>query len=115
MKVRYWNEKMETMPREKLEGLQLRRLRKQVRYAHSKLPLYKRRFKEAGVRPDDIRSLEDLQRFPFTVKNDLRDHYPYGILARPLRDIVRITPPPGRPGPPPWSPTPGATSTSGRT
>jgi phenylacetate-CoA ligase len=90
MKVSYWNERMETLPREKLEALQLRRLKKQVRYAHDKLPLYKKRFKEAGVHPDDIGSLEDFQAFPFTIKNDLRDHYPYGILARPLKDIVRI-------------------------
>jgi len=90
VKVRYWNEERETMPRERLEALQVRRLKKQVRYAWSKLPLYKKRFKDAGVHPDDIHGLEDIQSFPFTVKNDLRDHYPYGILARPLKDIVRI-------------------------
>jgi phenylacetate-CoA ligase len=90
MKLRYWDELHETMSRDRLESLQLRRLKRQVAYAHERLPLYKRRFKEAGVRPEDIRGLEDIQRFPFTVKDDLRDHYPYGILARPLRDIVRI-------------------------
>jgi phenylacetate-CoA ligase len=87
--MRYWNEEMETLPRERMDELQLERLRKAVRYAYDSVPMYKRRYDEAGVSPD-IDAREALQALPYTVKDDLRDHYPYGILARPLSDIVRI-------------------------
>jgi phenylacetate-CoA ligase len=86
----YWNEEMERLPRERIGELQLERLKRQVAYAYDRVPMYKGCFDEAGISPDGIGSLEDLQDLPFTVKDDLRDHYPYGILARPLEDIVRI-------------------------
>jgi phenylacetate-CoA ligase len=85
----YWNEEMETLPREQMRDLQFDRLRRQVRYAYDNVPMYRRRFDEASVSPD-ISRLEDIQDLPFTVKDDLRDHYPYGILARPMEEVVRI-------------------------
>jgi phenylacetate-CoA ligase len=81
---------LEAMRPDKLRKLQLERLKKMVRYAAEKVPMYKRRFKEAGAGPSSITKLEDVAKLPFTVKNDLRDHYPYGILAVPLGDIVRL-------------------------
>jgi phenylacetate-CoA ligase len=81
---------METLKKEALDDLQLKRLRKTVRYAYGNVPMYKKRLDEAGVSPDDVRSLEDVSKIPFTVKDDLRDHYPYGILAVPMERIRRI-------------------------
>ena len=80
----------ETMPREKLEKLQEERLRKIVRYCYDRVPFYKQRFKEAGTTPDDIKTLEDLRKIPFTVKNDLRDTYPYGMLATGLDNVLEL-------------------------
>ncbi len=85
----YWNEEMETLPHEQMKELQFDRLRRQVRYAYDNVPMYRRRFDEAGVSPD-ILHLEEVQGLPYTVKDDLRDHYPYGILARPMEEVVRI-------------------------
>lgn len=82
--------KIETMELPELQKLQTIRLRKTVKFAYENVPMYKKRFDEAGIKPKDIKGLEDLHKLPFTVKNDLRDHYPYGILAHPLRDIVRF-------------------------
>jgi len=87
--MKYWNEEMETLPRERMRELQFDRLSKQVRYAYDNVPMYRRRFDGVGVSPD-ITRLEDIQNLPYTVKDDLRDHYPYGILARPMSDVVRI-------------------------
>ena len=78
---------MERLRPRALRDLQLRRLRKTVRYAAERVPLYKRRLKAAKVRPEDVRSLEDVARLPFTTKDDLRDAYPYGVLAVPMREI----------------------------
>jgi phenylacetate-CoA ligase len=86
---RYWNEEMETLPVDQMRELQFDRLKRQVRYAYDRVPMYKRRFDEGGVSPD-ISRLEDIQGLPYTVKDDLRDHYPYGILARPMEEVVRI-------------------------
>ncbi|MDI6904339.1 MAG: phenylacetate--CoA ligase [Candidatus Bathyarchaeia archaeon] len=82
--------KYETMSREKLEKLQEERLRKIVRYCYERIPLYKQKFKEAGITPDDIKTLEDLRKIPFTVKNDLRDAYPYGMLATSLDNVLEL-------------------------
>ena len=81
---------METMPLKELRELQLERLRATVRYCYEHVPFYRKRFREAQLKPEDIRSLADLARIPFTVKDDLRDHYPYGILAKPLKEVVRF-------------------------
>ena len=85
-----WNPEAETMPRPELEKLQTARLRELVERAEAKLPFYQGRFKEAGVSANDIRSVDDLQRLPFTEKSDLRDHYPFGFFTVPLEQVVRI-------------------------
>ncbi len=85
-----YNEEFETLPREALEAIQLRRLRATVARVYHAVPFYRRRFDEAGVKPDDIRSLSDLARLPFTTKADLRDNYPYGLFAVPLDNVTRI-------------------------
>ncbi|MDR2767223.1 MAG: phenylacetate--CoA ligase [Treponema sp.] len=90
MTYQYWNEKIETMPRDDLEKLQLARLKDTVGFA-LRTPFYQKRLGEAGVKsPDDIRSLADLARIPFTTKHDLRDGFPYGFLAVPREEVVRL-------------------------
>lgn len=81
---------MEKLTKEKLQDLQLKRLKKMVKYAYKNVPMYKKRMDEAKVSPDRIRTLEDYARIPFTKKDDLRDHYPYGIRAVPLEKINRL-------------------------
>jgi len=85
-----WSPEFETMPRRELQRLQLERLQRIVRYVYERVEPYRRRMEEAGVRPDDIRSLEDLVRLPFMQKSDFRDHYPFGLFAVPLDQVVRI-------------------------
>jgi len=85
----YWEEDIETMPREKLEALQFERLKKSVAKASASV-FYGDRFKEIGLNADEIRSLEDIRKIPFTTKDDLRDHWPYGFLAVPKDDLVRM-------------------------
>jgi len=80
----------ETMPREDLETIILRRLKATIGRIYSNVPFYRRKLEENGITPDDIRSLEDLQRIPFTTKEDLRDNYPYGMFAVPMDNVVRI-------------------------
>ena len=81
---------LETMPREALEALQLSRLRTQLARVYVNVPLYRRKFDMAGFRPEQVETLDDIGRVPFTVKDDLREAYPYGMFAVPLRDIVRV-------------------------
>ncbi|GIX44321.1 MAG: phenylacetate--CoA ligase family protein [Candidatus Hydrogenedentota bacterium] len=81
---------LDFIPRAQLEELQLRRLRQIVERAYHHVPLYRERMKAAGIQPDDIRSVSDIQRLPFTEKADLRDTYPFGLFASPMRDIVRL-------------------------
>ena len=85
-----WDEKFETMPREELQQLQLERLQSVVNRAYRNVKFYNEKFKELGISPEDIKSLEDVRLLPFTTKDDLRENYPYGMFAVPLRDIVRI-------------------------
>ncbi len=85
-----WNDEFETLPREALESLQLKRLRQTVERVNVTVPFYRESFRKAGVRPDQIKSLDDLRRLPFTLKQDMRDNYPYGLFAVPLEQIVRI-------------------------
>jgi phenylacetate-CoA ligase len=80
----------ETMPREALESIQLRRLQTTVERAYANVPFYRNSFQKAGVSPGNIRSLNDLRRLPFTTKQDLRDNYPYGMFAAPMDNVVRI-------------------------
>jgi phenylacetate-CoA ligase len=85
-----FNMEYETMPREALESIQLRRLQTTVERVYANVPFYRDIFTKAGVSPSDIRSLDDLKRLPFTTKQDLRDNYPYGIFASPMDQVVRI-------------------------
>lgn len=86
----FWNREAECLPRPELEKLQAQRLREVVAAATSRVPLYRERFARAGITADDIRSLDDLRRLPFTTKEDLRDTFPYGMFAVPMDRIVRL-------------------------
>jgi phenylacetate-CoA ligase len=81
---------IEVASRDEIETLQLERLRRSLRHAYDHVDLFRRRFDETGVHPDDCRSLADLARFPFTTKAELRENYPFGMLAVPLDRVVRI-------------------------
>lgn len=85
-----WNREYEAMPREQLEALQLDRLQDKVKYVYEKVPFYRQAMKRRGVEPADIRSLDDLDKLPFTAKADFRDNYPFGLLAVPMEEIVRV-------------------------
>jgi phenylacetate-CoA ligase len=86
----YWEPEKETMEREELEQLQLERLEATLSRVQMNVPFYRRKFDELGIDTDDIRSIGDIRKLPFTTKNDLRDNYPYGLFAVPLREVVRI-------------------------
>ncbi len=86
----YWNEEFETLPRAAIESLQLKRLQHTLERVYATVPFYRESFARAGVTPDMVRSLDDLRRIPFTLKQDMRDNYPYGLFATPLEEIVRI-------------------------
>jgi phenylacetate-CoA ligase len=81
---------LERMPRAKLAALQLKRLRQTVKNAYDNVPLHRKRMRKLGMQPGDVRSLADLASLPFTVKSDLRDHYPFGMFARPRAKIARL-------------------------
>jgi phenylacetate-CoA ligase len=85
-----YNEEFETMPREALEAIQVRRLQTTAARVYNAVPFYRKRFDDVGVKPDHIRSLDDLRRLPFTYKDDLRDNYPFGMFAVPMDNVVRI-------------------------
>jgi phenylacetate-CoA ligase len=85
-----WNETQETMPREELEAVQLRRLKAQVERVYATVPYYRAKMREAGVAPGDIKALADIRRLPFTTKDDLRQNYPFGLFTVPLERVVRI-------------------------
>jgi phenylacetate-CoA ligase len=85
-----FNEDFETLPREALEAIQLRRLQALCERLYALVPFYRRKFDEAGLKPGDIKSLKDLPRLPFTTKQDLRDNYPFGLFAVPMEQVVRI-------------------------
>jgi phenylacetate-CoA ligase len=86
----YFHEESETLPRPALEALQLKRLQSTVTRVYEKVPFYRETLTRAGIHPEQIRSLEDLRRLPFTVKQDMRDAYPYHLFAAPMDEIVRI-------------------------
>lgn len=85
-----WNDEFECMPEEKRKQFQLEKLRETVAWVNSMIPLYKKKFKEAGITPEDIASVEDVAKLPFTVKTDLRDEYLFGMCAVPLQEVVRV-------------------------
>ncbi len=86
----FFQKEIETLPRSRIEALQLERLKHIVSYAYDNVPFYRRRMDESGVKPKDIVTLSDVAKLPFTTKDDFRANYPYGLFARPMRDIVRI-------------------------
>ncbi|GAA6201715.1 phenylacetate--CoA ligase PaaK [Aquicoccus sp. SU-CL01552] len=81
---------IEVASRDEIEALQLDRLKWSLRHAYDNVPMYKQRFDAAGVHPDDLKTLADLAKFPFTYKNDLRDNYPFGLFAVPREQIARL-------------------------
>lgn len=90
MAKRYYQPEIETMPVEQIKALQSERLVKQVKHVWDNVPYYRAKMEEKGVTPDDIKGIEDLHKLPFLTKDDLREAYPYGLLAKPLSECVRI-------------------------
>ncbi|MBP3494793.1 MAG: phenylacetate--CoA ligase [Clostridia bacterium] len=85
-----WNEQMECMSRDEMTKLQSERLVRLVKYVYDNVEFYRKRMDENGVKPSDIKGIEDITRLPYTTKDDLRDTYPFGLFAAPRKDIVRI-------------------------
>ncbi len=90
MAKKYFQPEIETMPVDQLKALQSERLVKQVKHVWDNVPYYRAKMEEKGITPDDIKGIEDLHKLPFVTKDDLREAYPYGLLAKPLKDCVRI-------------------------
>ena len=88
--MKIYDKKIETMKRDAMRALQLKRLKEMVAYAYARVPFYKKKYDEAGVKPSDIKTLDDIRKLPFVTKADLRDNYPYGLLAVPVSDLARI-------------------------
>lgn len=88
--MKYWQEREETMNVEEREAFQLERLQSTLNRAYKNVDFYKKKFDETGIKPESVKELADIANLPFTTKQDLRDNYPYGMFAVPLRDIVRI-------------------------
>jgi len=88
--VMIWDPEHETLPRPQLEALQLERLQKKVAEVYERVPFYRQSFRQAGLTPADIRSLDDLSRLPFTTKQDFRDNYPFGLLAVDREKVIRV-------------------------
>lgn len=88
--MNYYMPEIECAPRSELEALQSYRLSRTIRRVYENVAPYRKKMDEAGVRPEDIKSVADLHKLPFTVKQDLRDNYPYGMFASPMKDVVRI-------------------------
>jgi len=85
-----WNRDIECMPRKDMEALQLGKLQRMVAYCYERVPFYRRRFDEIGLKPEHIRTLADIDLIPFTTKADLRDNYPFDLFAVPQKEIVRL-------------------------
>ena len=90
MSVIYWEEEIETLPRVGLESIQLRRLKHLVARVYRTVEPYRRKMDAVGLKPEDIKTLADLAKLPFTVKDDLRDNYPFGLFTVPLDEVVRV-------------------------
>ncbi|HWQ61487.1 MAG TPA: phenylacetate--CoA ligase, partial [Negativicutes bacterium] len=85
-----WNRTMEKAGRAEMQALQLVRLRHTVERAYHNVPAYRAKMAAQGVKPDDIRTLDDIAKLPFTTKQDMRDAYPYGLLTVPMKQVVRV-------------------------
>ncbi len=88
--MKYWQEEFETMPRDQIKKDQSEKLKWQVSRMYEKVELFRKRMDEAGLKPEDINGVEDLCKLPFSYKQDLRDYYPYGLFAVPMKDIRRV-------------------------
>ncbi len=87
---KYYSPEVETASREKITEIQTKNLIEQVKHVYDNVPLYRERMDKKGVKPEDIKTLDDLKKLPFTSKQDLRDTYPYGMFAVPMEDVTRI-------------------------
>lgn len=85
-----WNKEIECMSREKMRELQSERLRELVQRVYEKVSFYRKKMDDVGVKPADIKSIDDISKLPFTCKQDLRDNYPFGLFAVPMQEIVRV-------------------------
>src|SRR4030043_564809 len=86
----FWQKDIETIRRSALEELQLKRLKQSVRLAYKNIPFYKESFSKENIKPKDITSLKNIQKLPFTTREDLREHYPFGMLAVDTEQVVRL-------------------------
>ena len=86
----FFQKDIETLSRQEIEKIQLERLKHQVQYCMDNVPFYHKRLTEAGVTADKIKTLSDIQYIPYTTKTDIRDNYPFGLFAKPMKEIVRI-------------------------
>jgi phenylacetate-CoA ligase len=87
---KYWNKEIETTPRPELKKHQFRLFKKKVKFCYENTAFYRNKLKNAGIFPDDIKSFKDIEKIPFTIKDDLRDNYPLGMVAVNQDDIVEI-------------------------
>lgn len=85
-----WNETIECMSREEMRKLQSIRLKKVVEHVYHNTPFYRKKMQELGITPDDIESVDDIVKLPFTTKQDLRDNYPFGLMATPMSEVIRL-------------------------
>ena len=108
MNGEYWQPEIETMPREELKKLQAEKLRRTIETA-LKSPFYGQRLGRLGITPDSIKTVDDIRKIPFTTKQDLRDNYPFGLVAGDMKDAVRIHSSSGTTGQQPF-PQPPATA-----
>lgn len=88
--MRIWNREMECMPREKMEALQLQKLKRIVEWVYERSPLYRKKFADVGFYPGDLKSLADLNKLPFTTKDDFRNNYPYSMFCVPMEQVIRL-------------------------
>lgn len=86
----FFQKDLETMPRREIEVLQLTRLKHLVKYCYDNVPFYHNRLEQAGVTPEKIKQLSDIQYIPYTTKDDIRDNYPFGLFAQPMKNVVRL-------------------------
>ncbi len=85
-----WDKKYEAMSTDEMQAFQLAKLQETVAWVYERIPFYKKKFDEIGLKPGDVKTLEDLGKLPFTVKTDLRDNYPFGLCAVPMTEVVRV-------------------------
>ena len=83
-----WNEHIECMSREQLRNLQTARLKETVERVYHNTPFYRKKMQELGILPSDIKDIDDIQKLPFTTKEDLRDNYPFGLMAVPMSEVT---------------------------